>query len=258
MKMQWVLIGLGLISHMPVHAETLAQFEQNLIRKYDQSALSGGRIEADQYNQQIAQAVSQKLKSDPKSFDYAFKQLTDRDLLRVHYSPDRKLKVYTLDVSSGGSMRFFENLLQYRQGTQVKTQTLDDRELIKSIQQTDLAESTTYMLLDHGIWSSCEGSIRIAAYQFNRNGLAQTAVFQSRRKSLSQIAVPYRCSAFPDNSPYASDYSVIAEGMIQPAKNLQHIDIRLMNKALAPQEKFLRYQKQGAVYQYIGVVNAET
>lgn len=258
MKLQWVLMGLSLSGSMTLHAETLAQFEQRLIQKYDQTGSAGGRIEADQYNQQIADAVSQKLKSDPKSFDYAFQQLTDRDLLRVHYSPDRKLKVYTLDVSSGGSMRFFENLLQYRQGTQVKTQVLDDRELIKSIQQTDLANTTTYMLLDHGVWSNCEGSIRIAAYQLNSKGLVQAPVFQTKRKSLNQIQVPYRCSAFPDNSPYASDYSVIAEGMVQAAKNMQYIDIRLMNKALVPQQKFLRYQKQGAVYQYIGVVPAET
>jgi len=201
--------------------------------------------------------VIEKLNTDPASFDYDFKALVDQGMLNIHYSPDRLIKIYNLDLSSGGTMREFSNIAQYKQAGKIKTQTLEQFGLTRSIQQSQLNQKTTYFVLEHYIGSSCDGSISMQALQMQAKILAPAAVFKSRSQVLSDISVPYSCREFPEKSAYARNYSLIGQALIQPAANMQYIDFRLMNEQLAPQQKFLRYQKQGGFYVYQGTVNTK-
>ncbi|KAF1026597.1 MAG: hypothetical protein GAK29_01216 [Acinetobacter bereziniae] len=94
-------------------AESLKDFETTLIQKYYQSSCSS-RNECDQYNEKISNAIETKIKKDPTSFTYAFPQLTEKNMLKIHYSPDRKIKFYTMDISGGGTMRDSEPYRVFR------------------------------------------------------------------------------------------------------------------------------------------------
>ena len=70
------------------YAQTLSQFESGLLKQYQQTEINS-RIDADQYNQQIAEAIQKQLLSNPASFNYSFKQLVDAGKLSINYSPDK-------------------------------------------------------------------------------------------------------------------------------------------------------------------------
>lgn len=258
MKIKYVLpiIILSLNFNTGLGAASLAQFEQDLMQQYYQAEITGGRIEADQYNQQIAEAVETQLKTDPKTFEYNFKRLTDKYMLRIYLSPDHRLKIYNLDVSSGGTMREFQNIMQYKSAGKVHTQVLSELGAIQSIQQTVLGNKTTYIINHQLIGSSCMGAMVISAYQWSANSLREAAVFKTKRKTLSEISVEYDCHKFRGATADGSDYFYNYDDLIHVAANMQTIDIQLMNEQLVPQNKYLRYQKKTNYYQYNGVVPA--
>lgn len=238
------------------YAETLPEFEQALIQKYHQSSVSG-RVDADQYNSQIAEAVIAKLQQDPNTWRYDFNALVDKRMLDVRYSPDRKIKIYQFDVSSGGSMRFFKNIAQWKNETGTHTQLIEEDLLIRELYQTELANRSTYFVLGQAIGSSCNGAANITAYHLSKTKLVEAPVFQIKNKRIQHINVPFDCNAFPENSPYLADLSKVTEYLIRVDPKMQFIDIQLVNQKHVPQNKYLRYQKQSASYTYQGVIKAK-
>lgn len=236
------------------YAETLAEFEQKLIKNYYQESISS-RFDADQYNEQIAQAIMNKVKTDPNSWRYDFKALTDKRMLTVNYSPDKKIKIYQLDVSSGGTMRLFKNIAQWQTASGLKTQLIEEDLLIRKLYQTQLGQATTYFVLGQSIGSTCDGGAHISAYQFTNNKLLASRAFQTKTQTLDQINVPFECRAFANGSPYLADRSTLTEYFIRVDPKMRYIDVQLLNEQNVAQDKYLRYQKQQTHYKYQGVVN---
>lgn len=256
MKNQLLLLTILSLCALHSYAETLPEFEQVLIQKYHQSAVNG-RIEADQYNGQIAEAVIAKVQQDPKTWRYDFKALVDQGMLDIRYSPDAKIKIYQLDVSSGGSMRFFKNIAQWQTETGTHTQYIQDNQLIRQVYQTDLANRSTYFVLTQAIGSSCEGMASISAYHLSKTKLVMAPVFQIKNKRIQHIDVPFDCHAFPDNSPYLADRTKVTEYLIRVDPKMQFIDVQLLNQQHVPQNKYFHYKKEQGVYRYTHVVKAK-
>ncbi|WP_171263029.1 hypothetical protein [Acinetobacter terrae] len=103
----------------------MANFETDIINKYYKISLTD-RYENDGINQEIASKVANFIEKNSQSFEYPFKNLLDKNLLLLNYSPDRKLKFYTFNISAGGSMREFESYVQFKQGNKVITHALND------------------------------------------------------------------------------------------------------------------------------------
>jgi hypothetical protein len=95
--MKKIVFLLSLILISETHAETLAQFEKKLIQHYTQKDFY-------EVNQTIESEIVAKIESDSRSFNYTFPTFQDQYNLRIHYSPDKRLKFYTFDVGSGGTM----------------------------------------------------------------------------------------------------------------------------------------------------------
>lgn len=237
-------------------AETLPEFEQALIAKYHQSSVSG-RVEADQFNAEIADAVMTKVQQDPKTWSYQFPALANKHMLDIHYSPDRKIKVYQFDVSSGGTMRSFNNLAQWQTPTGLKTQLIEEDVLIRQIYQTSLAKRDTYFFLTQSIGSSCAGAANITAYHLATTKIVATSAFQSKTQRMQDISVPFDCQAYSVNSAQMQDRTSITEYLIRVDPQMNYIDIHLLNSQYVPQNKYLRYKKEQTNYRYQGVVNAK-
>lgn len=256
MKTQ-LLLGLSLcIWSLHSYAETLPEFEQALIKKYDQSVVSG-RIEADQFNSDIAEAVMTKVQQDPKTWSYDFSALANKHMLNIHYSPDRKIKVYQFDVSSGGTMRSFNNLAQWQTPTGLQTQLIEEDVLIRKIYQTELAKRDTYFFLTQSIGSNCVGAANITAYHLATTKIVASSAFQSKTQRMQDISVPFDCQAYAASSPQLQDRTSITEYLIRVDPKMNFIDIHLLNPQYVPQDKYLRYKKEQTHYRYQGVVNAK-
>ncbi|EPF74345.1 hypothetical protein [Acinetobacter rudis] len=253
MKIKRSLLAVLVAVSFAAHAETLPEFEQKLIEQYYQAEISG-RVEADQYNSEIAKAIIAKVEKDPQTWSYKFPALVNKRMLDIHYSPDQKIKIYQLDVSSGGTMRFFNNLAQWKTPTGLKTQLIEEDALIRKIDQTQLAKRNTYFILSQSIGSNCDGAANISAYHLAATKMVSANAFQSKKQRMQNISVPFDCSAYPADSPQMQDRSTLTQYLIRVDPKMQFIDIRLLNEKYVPQNKFLRYQKGQTNYQYTGVV----
>ncbi len=251
LKIRKIALGLTLSSliNTPVFAESVVDFETQMLKQYDQSRLTG-IYESDGINQQVALKIADFIQKHPQSFDYNFKNLTSKNMVSIHYSPDQKLKFYTFDISSGGTMREFESYVQFKQGDKVVTQAVNNGGFIRSIQQTELKKVPTYFISSTYIGSSCVGAYDIQAAQI-RNAKYQAAdVFQTRTKAVNHIDVSYDCNYYPKHiQPFDMN-----RHYIRVANDLKNIDILVIKPSSELTSSYLRYQKTKNHYQYIGIV----
>ena len=223
----------------PLHAETLVQFEQKLIKQYEQK-------EFYEVNQEIESAVVVKIKQDTTSFDYNFPNIQDAYSLRIHFSPDKKLKFYTFDVGSGGTMGEHSSYVQSNnKGKSILTPI--ETGFILDVKQTVFAQEAVYLAENYYKASSCMGAYAINAFKPTTNGSIQAVkIFQTKKTKLDNISVDYDCHDDNEKGD-VPDY-------IRVDKNLKNIDIMLLDQAYKPQGKYLRYVKTNSAYQYSGVV----
>jgi hypothetical protein len=237
------------LENNPAFAASVADFEASIIKQYDQSRLTE-RYENEGVNQEVASKIATFIEQNPQSFSYAFKNLISKNMIFLNYSPDRKLKFYTFDISAGGTMREFESYVQFKHKDKVITQALDDSGFIKSIQQTELNKVPTYFISRTYIGSSCVGAYDIQATQIQNTQYKSVNVFKTKTKSLDHIDVSYDCNYYPKNiQPFD-----MSRHYIRIAKDLNHIDILVIKPSGTLTQNYLRYQKTQNHYQYIGTV----
>ncbi|ENX22025.1 hypothetical protein F892_01265 [Acinetobacter vivianii] len=237
MKRLVLLLPLLVVSQ--TYAETLAQFEKKLIQKYANKDFY-------QVNQAIESDIVHKIENDPASFNYSFPAFEDHYHVRIQFSQDKQLKFYTFDVGGGGTMGEYSSYVQTQKSGKTHLTPVETG-LIFDVKQTVLTKKPVYLVNSYYKGSSCIGAYTIDALQPTQTGLIQTVkIFQTKTKLLDRIQVDFDCNNHegPNDVP---DY-------IRSDKNLNHIDIMLLDKNGKPQAKYLRYRKTNTVYQYIGVV----
>ena len=251
LKINKIALGFIVFSLINTHAlaESVADFETQMVKRYDQIRLTD-RYEMEAVNQEVASKIAAFIEQNPQSFAYDFKKLTSKNMVFVNYSPDRKLKFYTFDISSGGTMREFESYVQFKQGNKVVTQAVNNGGFIRSIQQTELNKVLTYFISSTYIGSSCVGAYDIQAAQI-RNAKYQAAdVFKTRTQTMNHIDVDYDCNYYPKHiQPFDMN-----RHYIRVANDLKNIDILVIKPSGELTSSYLRYQKTKNHYQYIGIV----
>ena len=251
LKLKTIALFFAMLSllNSQAFAESVAQFESNIINKYYKTSQTD-RYENEGVNQEVESKVAGFIAKNPQSFSYVFKNLASKNMIFVNYSPDRKLKFYTFNVSAGGSMREFASYVQFKQGNKVITQALNDGGLIKAIRQTQLNNIPTYLISRTYIGSGCVGAYSIQATQIKNAQYKSVNVFKTKTKALDQIDVSYDCNFYPKNiQPFDMD-----RHYIRVSENLKNIDILLIKPSGELTQNYLRYQKAKKNYQYIGTV----
>lgn len=251
LKLKTIALFFAMLSlvNSQTFAKSVANFETDIINQYYKISLTD-RYENDGINQEVASKVANFIEKNLQSFEYPFKNLIDKNLLLLNYSPDRKLKFYTFNISAGGSMREFESYVQFKQGNKVITHALNDGGFIKAIRQTQLNNVPTYLISKTYIGSGCEGQYGIHATQIKNAQYKSVNVFKTKTKALDQINVRYDCNYYPKNiEPFDMDRLYI-----RVSADLQKIDILVIKPSGELTQNYLRYQKDNNNYQYIGTV----
>ncbi|MCH7334141.1 hypothetical protein MMP69_13585 [Acinetobacter modestus] len=127
------------------------------------------------------------------------------------------------------------------------TLTPIDTGFILDVKQSDFVKQPIYLVENYYKGSSCIGAYAIHAFQpIKIGGIQPIKIFQTKTAKFDHIKVDFDCKNHegPSDIP---DY-------IRMDKNLNNIDIMLLDKNYKPQEKYLRYSKNNTTYQYVGVV----
>jgi|GEM_PF-229443 len=225
------------------NAESLSNFENGLVEKYYQKTCSG-RAECDQYNEKISNEIESKIKNDSSSFAYSFAKFTEKNMLDIHYSPDRKIKFYTMDVSSGGTMREPYSLIQVKRSNGLASQELAQVGFIDKIAQVKIKNQDVYLVTSLFINSTCSRSYRIHSFVLNNGKFVAKPIFETKTQKLDSIGVENDCQ----------EWERSAEDFIRISKDLKNIDILVVNASGKLTNNYLRYQKTPQGYRYSGVV----
>ncbi|ENV63416.1 hypothetical protein F949_02261 [Acinetobacter junii NIPH 182] len=237
--MKNIFIFIALIFSSIIHAETLAQFESRVVKNYKDKSFYD-------VNQSIETEIVAKIQNDKTSFSYSFSAFQDHYNLRIHYSPDKKIKFYTFDIGGGGTMGEFSSYSQTLiYGKHVVTPI--ETGFILDVKQSLLNKQPIYLIESYYKGSSCVGTYAIQGFKLLASGeLEVTKIFQTTKSLLDQITVDYDCNHHMGSND-EPEY-------IRISKDLSTIDILLLNQNFKPLNKYLRYVKKDAAYQYLGTV----
>ena len=237
--MKNIFIFIVLIFSSIINAETLAQFESRVVENYKDKSFYD-------VNQSIETEIVAKIQNDKSSFSYSFPVFQDHYNLRTHYSPNKKIKFYTFDIGGGGTMGEFSSYSQTLiYGKNVVTPI--ETGFILGVKQSLLNKQPIYLIESYYKGSSCVGTYAIQGFKLLASGEVElTKIFQTKKSLLDQITVDYDCNHHMGSND-EPEY-------IRISKDLSTIDILLLNQNFKPLNKYLRYVKKDAAYQYLGTV----
>ncbi|OTG81475.1 hypothetical protein B9T33_07385 [Acinetobacter sp. ANC 5054] len=234
----WICIGLmsTLSSLSFANVQSLQKQESQVLQKFKQQNFY-------EVNVDIESAVVDIISADQSSFNYDFPALTEQGYVRIQYSPDKKLKFYTFDISGGGTMGEWDSYVQYYTG---KTQHVDqfDSGSINQIQPVRINNKVVYLVRSYYKGDSCSGMHHVRAVEVGPKQLLKSYVFKTKQKNLDEISVDYDCHYDQDRS---SSQNYLKVGP-------KHVDVMLLNENYQPQQKYLRYSLGSKGYVYQGIV----
>jgi hypothetical protein len=222
---------------MVSHASTsLKQFEQNILNKYKNADFF-------EVNHDIENEISNKIAGDITSFTYDFPALQQEGYVRIHYSPDKKIKFYTFDVSGGGTMGEWQSYVQYKTGTTLHVDEFEAGSIYKVL-QTTIKSKPVYLVQSYYKGDSCHGAYDLRAVDIGKTQLLKAYIFQGKNKTYDEISTEFDCHKIPTNTE-RPDYFRITP---------KTVDVILLNEDLVPQNKYLRYRLETDGYRYVGIV----
>lgn len=126
------------------------------------------------YNVELLHFLLDYFKSQPASIHTLFEQSIENGFY-VSTSPDKHLRVYTWDTQEGGTMRFFNSLIQFTDGTRnglyhdsLRSEG-DNGCLIYEVNQVQINGIQHYLFSSVSIGSSAVYSYSIAAWMNDSN-----------------------------------------------------------------------------------------
>lgn len=222
---------------MASYASTsLKNFEQNILNKYKNTDFF-------EVNHDIENEISSKIFEDTTSFTYDFPALQQEGYVYITYSPDKKLKFYSFDVSGGGTMGEWQSYVQYKTGTTLHVDEFEAGSIYQVLQAT-IKNKPAYLVQSYYKGDSCHGVYDLRAVEVGAKQLLKAYIFKGKNKIYDDISVEFDCHQISENTE-RPDYFRITP---------KTVDVILLNEDLVPQNKYLRYRLAADGYRYVGIV----
>lgn len=222
---------------MVSHASTsLKNFEQNILNKYKNTDFF-------EVNHDIEADISNKISSDITSFTYDFPALQQAGYVHIMYSPDKKLKFYSFDVSGGGTMGKWQNYVQYKTGTTLHVDEFEAGSIYKVLQAA-IKNKPVYLVQSYYKGDSCHGVYDLRAVEVGSKQLLKAYIFEAKNKKNHDLFVEYDCHYDLDRENAPNYFRITPKT----------VDVILLNEDSVPQNKYLRYRLEEKGYRYVGVV----
>lgn len=170
--------------------------------------------------------------------------------LTVLTSGDKKLRIFSWDTQTGGTMQRFGSLALFDAGGQLKSSDLgatkkDETEPGSTYQQLDQVTTqdlkTVYLLRDLCIGSTIVRGRSVQAYAIENGRLKKIPIFHTKTKKLDTISLDIE-----------GDPAVYPNEKIKITENAHKVSIPLTNKENKPTGKYLVYIFDGHNFVFSG------
>lgn len=190
------------------------------------------------------------IKQNPRTIEYQFKELINNNICNISTSEDGKLRIYNWDTQTGGTMKNFDQIIQYKSSDKIyvaySKNANNNAEFCSKIYSLNINDKMYYFPIYNGIYSTKDASQSISAYQIENSKLNQKVkLFKSKNKLLSSIFFEFDFFSVVDRPERPLE-------LIKFDKENNTIYIPIVNEKGIVSNNFLIYQLKNNVFQYIG------
>jgi len=200
-------------------------------------------------SKQFTDSLTYLIKNNNSTLNYPFEKLQKENALKMATSADQKLRVYSWDNNSGGTMRFFNQIYQFdANGNIMVNESLASNDSqayfskIYTVQNKN--KESIYLVISNSILSSKYSVQHINAYKIGSENLQNTAVFKAKANTLDQISVEYDFFSVVDRPERPVELITFENNTLK---------IALVDKKQNVTSKNLIYEWNGDVFLYKGV-----
>ena len=182
------------------NTSNLLEEEKKLLKIHENITIAMGNVRNDSLlaisSQQFTDSLTYLIKNNNNTINYPFDLLQKENALKMATSADKKLRVYSWDTNSGGSMRFFNQMYQFNaNGTislNVSLASNDSQSYFSKIYSVqNNKKETIYLVISNSILSGKYSVQYVDAYRIGTENLIKTPVFKTKTKTLDKISVDY-------------------------------------------------------------------
>ncbi|MDD2368891.1 MAG: hypothetical protein PHQ90_06275 [Sulfuricurvum sp.] len=140
-------------------------------------------------SEQLSQEIIDLISSNPETLEYDFKKLVNT--LKIITSDDKKLRFYSWDTQTGGSMHFYKNIIQYQTENGVQTHVPETKEddpqsYCSAIYTVKIKQQPQYLVITNGVYSSSDLRQSVLAYTISNTGkLEDASIFKTKSKTMN-------------------------------------------------------------------------
>ena len=263
--MKAFLLFLLLLSATQLQAQTLTlpQIEAHLLQSYRKVLAArfdeqgGVQDSLETHNRAFKKEFAAYTSQYPQTLTHTFDSLQAKNV-HIVSSEDQQFRIYSWDDEQGGTMRFFENVFQYRLGDKVQSKSapkisMEDREnynynpFYSQIFTLSTAGKRYYLAVYNGIYSSKDASQSVRVFSLEKGGLNDSVkLFKTKAGLVNAIDVPFDFFSVADRPERHLQ-------LIKYNADKQRLYIPLVTEEGEVTTRFLVYQFAGSYFQYTGI-----
>lgn len=242
------------IINVNAQAKNYASKENELINLYSQlfKLSQGGNDSAYDVSEKFEKELTEFIEKNPSTLSYTFKKLIDNNVCYINTSSDGKLRIYSWNSWTGGTMQVFRNIYQWKANGKVFTnvperQEGDPASYCSKIYTVTTTNKNYYLAITNGVFSSSDSRQDIIAYSIDDNKLQDTAkIFKTKTKKLSNISISYNSFNLSEQNRKLSNLILYNEVQKKIYIPVVGVDGKVSNSNLV-------YQLKGNYFEYQGI-----
>jgi len=200
-------------------------------------------------SQQFTDSLTYLIKNNNSTLNYPFEKLQKENALKMATSADKKLKVYSWDNNSGGTMRFFNQIYQFDANGNITVNASlasnDSQSYFSKIYTVQNKNNESiYLVISNSILSSKYSVQHINAYKIGIENLQSASVFKTKTNTLDKISVEYDFFSVVDRPERPVELITFENNTLK---------IALVDDKQNVTSKNLIYEWNGDVFVYKGV-----
>lgn len=216
---------------------------------YDNKLKPGSGSKVEQLHEKFKKEFIEFLKNNPASAKYEFKTLSK--WLDIKTSENGQFRVYTWDDMMGGTMRYYETLVQWNSGKKSSVMSFSNsskkpRGYVSDVFTVKIKGVNHYFFISNAIYSAKDRMQTIQAYKIVNGELqAVENIFKAKDKHYTTIEVEYEL--YPESKLKAERSTL----MRYDARK-QIIHIPLVDKDYNLTYRDILYKLKGDKFVFIG------
>lgn len=193
----WVTFFLvGICNNAYSQLVSIQREEDKLVKLYASAVDKFGNYDSTTYyTDKFGEELKKYITTTPFTLNYPFKKLRDSNYCFITTSLDGNLRIYSWDTWQGGTMHFFNQIIQFRSGghiyTKIPKYEEGDPGAFCSVIYTVMIKGIAYYLpISNGIGSTKDASQSISVLTIHNRELLDTVrLFKTKKELLNTIDV---------------------------------------------------------------------